>query len=100
MNNIEKYFLVVCLSSKISLIRNVKIEFLFFFRTTDETLKDYLKKYGEITDCLVMKDHSGQSKCFGFVTFINSNIVDEFMKQRPHVIDDRQIDPKRASTKR
>jgi RNA recognition motif-containing protein len=60
-------------------------------------LKDYVSKYGEITDCLVMKDHYGQSKCFGFVTFMNPTIVDEFMKQRPHIIDDRQVDPKRAS---
>jgi hypothetical protein len=45
-----------------------------------------------------MKDQNGQSKCFGFVTFTDSNIVDEFMKQRPHVLDGRQIDPKRAST--
>ncbi|CAF1348201.1 unnamed protein product, partial [Adineta steineri] len=66
------------------------------FRTTDETLKDYAIKFGEITDCLVMKDQKGQSKCFGFVTFINSEIVDEFMKQRPHIVDGRQIDPKRA----
>ena len=66
-------------------------------KTTDETLKDYMTKYGETTDCLVMKDHNGQSKCFGFVTFINSSIVDEFMKQRPHILDGRQIDPKRAS---
>ncbi|CAF3546165.1 unnamed protein product [Adineta steineri] len=65
-------------------------------KTTDETLKDYAIKFGEITDCLVMKDQKGQSKCFGFVTFINSEIVDEFMKQRPHIVDGRQIDPKRA----
>ncbi|CAF3968941.1 unnamed protein product, partial [Rotaria magnacalcarata] len=66
------------------------------FKTTDDTLKDYARKFGEISDCLVMKDHNGQSKCFGFVTFTDSAIVDEFMKQRPHAIDGRQIDPKRA----
>ncbi len=69
------------------------------FRTTNETLKDYMSKYGEITDCLVMKDDHGKSKCFGFVTFINSIIIDEFMKHRPHIIDGRQVDPKRASKK-
>jgi RNA recognition motif-containing protein len=70
---------------------------VFYFRTTDETLKEYVIKFGEISDCLVMKNPNGQSKCFGFVTFIDSTIVDEFMKQRPHVLDGRQIDPKRAS---
>ncbi|CAF1023458.1 unnamed protein product [Rotaria sordida] len=66
------------------------------FKTTDETLRDYARKFGEISDCLVMKDQNGQSKCFGFITFIDTNIVDEFMKQRPHILDGRQIDPKRA----
>jgi len=47
-----------------------------------------------------MKDPNGQSRCFGFVTFINPQTIDEFMKQRPHTLDGRQIDPKRASMKR
>jgi RNA recognition motif-containing protein len=68
-----------------------------YFRTTDETLKDYVTKFGEVTDSLVMKDQNGQSKCFGFVTFTDPNTVDEFMKQRPHTLDGRYIDPKRAS---
>ena len=44
-----------------------------------------------------MKDQNGQSRCFGFVTFTDPNTIDEFMKQRPHTLDGRQIDPKRAS---
>ncbi|CAF4535656.1 unnamed protein product, partial [Rotaria magnacalcarata] len=34
--------------------------------------------------------------CFGFVTFTDPHAIDEFMKQRPHTLDGRQIDPKRA----
>ena len=66
-------------------------------RTTDETLKEYVTKYGEVSDSLVMKDQNGQSRCFGFVTFTDPQVIDEFMKQRPHILDGRQIDPKRAS---
>jgi heterogeneous nuclear ribonucleoprotein A1/A3 len=44
-----------------------------------------------------MKDQNGQSRCFGFVTFTDPQTIDEFMKQRPHTLDGRQIDPKRAS---
>lgn len=44
-----------------------------------------------------MKDQNGQSRCFGFVTFTDPKSIDEFMKQRPHTLDGRQIDPKRAS---
>ena len=56
-----------------------------------------MTKFGEISDALVMKDQNGRSRCFGFVTFANPETVDEFMKQRPHTLDGRQIDPKRAS---
>jgi hypothetical protein len=72
----------------------------FYFRTTDETLKEYVTKFGEVSDSLVMKDQTtGQSRCFGFVTFTDPLTIDEFMKQRPHTLDGRQIDPKRASMK-
>ncbi|CAF1423845.1 unnamed protein product [Rotaria sordida] len=66
------------------------------FKTTDETLKEYVTKFGEVSDSLVMKDQNGQSRCFGFVTFTDPQTIDEFMKQRPHTLDGRQIDPKRA----
>ncbi|CAF4377148.1 unnamed protein product, partial [Rotaria magnacalcarata] len=55
----------------------------FNFRTTDETLKEYVIKFGEVSDSLVMKDQNGQSRCFGFVTFTDPHAIDEFMKQRP-----------------
>jgi hypothetical protein len=47
-----------------------------------------------------MKDQNGQSRCFGFVTFTDPQTIDIFMKQRPHTLDGRQIDPKRASMKK
>ena len=67
------------------------------FRTTDETLKEYVTKFGEVSDSLVMKDQNGQSRCFGFVTFTDPETIDKFMQQRPHTLDGREIDPKRAS---
>ena len=45
-----------------------------------------------------MKDQNGQSRCSDFVTFVDPKTIDEFMEQRPHTLDGRQIDPKRAST--
>ncbi len=70
------------------------------FRTTDETLKEYVTKFGEVSDSLVMKDQNGQSRCFGFVTFTDPQTIEKFMKERPHTLDGRQIDPKRASMKK
>ena len=34
-----------------------------------------------------------------FLYFIDTSSVEDFMRSRPHTIDNRQIDPKRASKK-
>jgi len=67
------------------------------FKTTDESLKAFYEQWGEITDVVVIKDkYSGRSKGFGYVTYKNSMMVDEAMANRPHKIDGRQVQPKRA----
>ena len=66
-------------------------------RTTDETLKAHFEKYGEIVDVIVMKDpQTKRSRGFGFVAFSQSYMVDEAQKSRPHNIDGRDVDTKRA----
>lgn len=68
------------------------------YKTDDDALKAYFSKYGELVDYVVMKDgQSGRSRGFGFVTYSSSCMVDELMKNRPHVIDGRQVEPKRAT---
>lgn len=68
------------------------------YKTDDETLKNYFAKYGELVDYVVMKDgQTGRSRGFGFVTYSFSSMVDELMKNRPHIIDGRQVEPKRAT---
>ena len=68
------------------------------YKTDDETLKNYFLKYGELVDYVVMKDgQTGRSRGFGFVTYSDSYMVDELMKNRPHIIDGRQVEPKRAT---
>jgi len=67
------------------------------YRTTDETLKSHFEKYGEIVDVIVMKDpQTKRSRGFGFVAFSQSYMVDEAQKCRPHNIDGRDVDTKRA----
>ncbi|KAJ7237316.1 hypothetical protein B0H12DRAFT_1204411 [Mycena haematopus] len=40
--------------------------------TTDETLRDAFSPYGQVTDCVAMKDReTGRMRGFGFVTFSN-----------------------------
>ncbi len=68
------------------------------YKTDDETLKTYFEKYGDLVDHVVMKDgQTGRSRGFGFVTYSDSFMVDELMKNRPHIIDGRQVEPKRAT---
>lgn len=67
------------------------------YKTSEATLKEYYAKWGEIMDCVVMTDpNTKRSRGFGFVTFADSRMVDDAMGQRPHVIDGRTVEPKRA----
>lgn len=67
------------------------------YRTSDESLKSHFEQYGEIVDVIVMKDpQTKRSRGFGFVAFSQSYMVDEAQKHRPHVIDGRTVDTKRA----
>ena len=66
-------------------------------RTTDDNLKSHFEQYGEIVDVIVMKDpQTKRSRGFGFVAFSQSYMVDDAQKNRPHVIDGRTVDTKRA----
>lgn len=60
-------------------------------------LQDYYSQWGDILDCVVMTDpYTKRSRGFGFVTYADSSMVDRAMAKRPHVIDDRTVEPKRA----
>jgi len=67
------------------------------FDTNSDGLRDYFSKFGEVTDCIVMKDPKTQnSRGFGFITFKRLSMVEEVMANRPHNLDGRTITPKRA----
>ncbi|KAL0978280.1 hypothetical protein UPYG_G00168350 [Umbra pygmaea] len=67
------------------------------FETTDESLREYFEQWGSLTDCVVMKDPvSKRSRGFGFVTYSSMDEVDAAMEARPHKVDGRQVEPKRA----
>lgn len=62
------------------------------YRTTDDTLKSYFEKWGEIVDVVVMKDpKSKRSRGFGFITYSRSSMVDAAQAARPHKIDSRYV---------
>ena len=68
--------------------------------TTEDDLREFFQEFGEIVDCVVMRDGSTRkSRGFGFVTFANSSSVDKALDSKPHVITGREVDSKRAVPK-
>lgn len=47
-------------------------------------------------DVLIHQSTVHRSRGFGFVTYSSSNMVDDAQSHRPHVIDGRTVEPKRA----
>lgn len=67
------------------------------FRTTDESLKKHFEQWGEIVDVVVMKDPTTKrSRGFGFITYSKAHMVDDAQTSRPHRVDGRVVEPKRA----
>ncbi|ELW68628.1 Heterogeneous nuclear ribonucleoprotein A1 [Tupaia chinensis] len=67
------------------------------FETTDESLRSHFEQWGTLTDCVVMRDpNTKRSRGFGFVTYTTVEEVDAAMNARPHKVDGRVVEPKRA----
>lgn len=67
------------------------------FETTDESLRNHFEQWGTLTDCVVMRDpNTKRSRGFGFVTYSTVEEVDAAMNARPHKVDGRVVEPKRA----
>lgn len=66
------------------------------WETTTEMLTNHFKKYGEITDSVIMKNRTtGHPRGFGFVTFADPSVCDMVLKDN-HVIDGRTVEAKRT----
>ncbi|XP_028816692.1 heterogeneous nuclear ribonucleoprotein A0-like [Denticeps clupeoides] len=65
--------------------------------TTKDGLRVHFEQYGTLTDCVVvMNDHLQRSRCFGFVTYSTAEEADAAMAARPHVVDGKNVELKRA----
>lgn len=62
------------------------------WETTQENLQRYFSRYGEVIDCVVMKNsESGRSRGFGFVTFSDPSNVGVVLQNGPHQLDGRTV---------
>lgn len=70
------------------------------WETTNDELREYFGKYGDIIDCTLKTDPTtGRSRGFGFVTFATSDAVNSIVSQESHTLNGRNIDPKRAKAR-
>ncbi|GMR33301.1 hypothetical protein PMAYCL1PPCAC_03496, partial [Pristionchus mayeri] len=69
--------------------------------TTEEMLRDFYGQFGEVTDAVVFVDDcTMKTKGFGFVTYTAKAMVDECQRARPHMIDGKEVEARRASINR
>jgi RNA-binding protein Musashi len=62
-------------------------------------LKDYMSKFGDLEDCIVMKDRStGRSRGFGYVTFASAEDAKNALKGE-HFLGNRILEVKVATPK-
>ncbi|KAH9490551.1 Heteroproteinous nuclear ribonucleoprotein 87F [Bulinus truncatus] len=67
------------------------------YETNEDGLRTHFETWGEIVDCVVMRDpNTKRSRGFGFITYKDSAMIDEAQAHRPHKIDNREVETKRA----
>ncbi|XP_069141118.1 heterogeneous nuclear ribonucleoprotein A1-like [Argopecten irradians] len=67
------------------------------YETTEDSLKAHFVQYGNVVDCVVMKDsNTKKSRGFGFITYSSPEELEQAQKARPHKIDGRGVESKRA----
>uniref|UniRef100_A0A914DRJ2 RRM domain-containing protein n=1 Tax=Acrobeloides nanus TaxID=290746 RepID=A0A914DRJ2_9BILA len=65
--------------------------------TTEDGLRSFYSQWGDLTDSVIMVDKlTKRSRGFGFITYEKEAQLDDAMANRPHTIDGRTVDPKRA----
>uniref|UniRef100_A0A672KKI9 RNA-binding protein Musashi homolog 2 n=1 Tax=Sinocyclocheilus grahami TaxID=75366 RepID=A0A672KKI9_SINGR len=62
------------------------------WQTTQEGLNEYFCKFGEVKDCMVMRDPvTKRSRGFGFVTYVDQTGVDKVLAQNRHELDSKTV---------
>ncbi|XP_060650400.1 RNA-binding protein Musashi homolog Rbp6 [Drosophila nasuta] len=65
--------------------------------TSAAMMRTFFSQFGPVADTVVMRDPiSNRSRGFGFVTYADSESVENVQRARPHIIDSKTVDTKRA----
>ena len=67
------------------------------YDTDEKSLRSHFETWGEIVDCIVMRDpQTKRSRGFGFITYKDPDGIEQAQANRPHTIDNREVETKRA----
>ena len=70
------------------------------WQTTEESLRYHFEQYGEVQSVEVMRDrNTGDPRGFAFVVFKSDETVDLILKNKPHEINHKVVDVKRAQAR-
>ena len=59
--------------------------------TTKEGLEKHFSEWGEVKDCVIMKDPGGRPRGFGFVQYVDPASVVSALAQTQHVLDNKTV---------
>jgi len=66
-------------------------------KTTEDSFREYFSKFGELVDSVVMSDpYTKKSRGFGFLEYATTEQVEACQAARPHVVDGKEVESKRA----
>lgn len=67
---------------------------------TEDDLRTHFGKYGQVLDVSIKYDAiTGNPRGFGFLTYATDEAVDAAIRAQPHIIKNKQVDPKRAKSR-
>ena len=82
----------MCVRKLQHLLTEFKTKLCLYYLLFSDSLQGYFSQFGEITDCIVMKNpQTGKSRGFGFVSFKDSATVEVILSSKSHVIDGRTV---------
>ena len=73
-------------------VAHLNFALILNFELFSESLLNYFSQFGEVVDCVVMKNpQTGKSRGFGFVTYKDPSCVTTVLSHEQHILDGRQV---------